>query len=183
MKLAYAMELVVVLAIGIAFARWHIGDPVFTAADIPNRLWVKTIAEGFLTGVALIGCLGVWTEFATRRSPQPWGPGRWAWSIVGLHVISRFVFSLIDLAAWSYRSISSGRSISAMTYAYQIRMELCFRFLDSVPFMLIALGVTCLVVMRGESSIPDAREWSGRGFATLIVVSTIVFSLAGAVGY
>jgi hypothetical protein len=75
-RLSYAIELVVVAAVGLALARWHLLDPMVSHLfdESPWWLWSRSAAECFLTGAASVGGLGAWVERMLRRSPRSRGP-------------------------------------------------------------------------------------------------------------
>src|ERR1700722_18040228 len=86
-RVSYALELVLVLAVGMACARWavrsHPGAPAYFAkADLGRRF--QFVAEPFLVGVSLAGGLGLLVESLRRRSPATWGLGRRIWSVAAL---------------------------------------------------------------------------------------------------
>ena len=174
MKLSYVIESIVIVAFGLGFARWHIQDPVYSPgyAQLIWALWLKEAGNGFFAGAAIAGFLGLLIEVASRRSPRPWGLGRWAWSVVGLFLLSRHALNTIDVAKlyWS-------RGYTMASFVEQLlpeaRVNLCVWLLDTAPYILIAVGATRLV-SGPNAAHGDGREWAGRIFAVLIVVTSAV---------
>jgi len=88
-RLGYTLELVVVLAVGMALSRWTARFPdstrFFAQADMGRQ--VQFLAEPFLAGAALAGGLGLLIEYLRRQSPPRWGLGRRTWSVAALLVL------------------------------------------------------------------------------------------------
>jgi hypothetical protein len=176
MRLAYAIELTALFAVGFALARWHVQDP--RHANLHTDMWLQEAGDAFFAGAAVIGSLGLFAEVASRRPSRPWGPGRWAWSVVGLFVISRYALLLV------YRAIRYHRHRESLGNFFggipeDFRNQFSYGLLNVAPFILIALGVTRLTA--GRKPVPaDAREWAGRMFAALIVISGITANISDA---
>jgi hypothetical protein len=178
------MELVAVCAVGLGLARWHIGDPKYRDAYSGMRwsLWLKEAAEPFYAGAAVVGCAGVWAEFALRRGPRPWGPGRGAWSFVGLYLLLRFAFGVANDAI-RHRRFGTPLGELVAHLPSELRVNFSFWLLNAMPYVLLAILLTRAGGGRQPGPAADAREWSGRIFAALIVVSGIALNVAVALGY
>ena len=145
-------------------------------------LWLKEAVEDCFSGAAIVGCAGVWAERAQRRAPASWGPGRWVWSSVGLYAILSFGFIVLDSAVRSYRHKAAfGDFLGGIPS--DARANLASSFVNFPPSMLLALGISYLAVGRRDQPAADAREWSGRTFGVLVVVSSIAASMAYESGY
>ncbi len=168
MKLSYVIESIVVVAFGLGFARWHIQDPNYSSgyAQLIWALWLKEAGNGFFAGAAMAGFLGLLIEVASRRSPRPWGLGRWAWSVVGLFLVSRHAIETTHIAKlyWS-------RGYTLASFVEQLLPEARVNFSNLlfaiVPYIVIAVGVTHWVCAgnEGNATPSDGREWAGRVFA------------------
>lgn len=193
MRLAFVMESIVVAALGMAFATWIIHEP----NRVPYYRYAawgrqfKDAADGFLAAVALAGCLGVWIERARRRSPRPWGPGRWAWSVVGLYILLDYGFHftrkavldrerMVRISATDKPSVEILGKILAGFHA-DARLHVFELFRGAPPYILIALGLTYLAACSEPCPRADGREWAGRFFAVLVAIAGIMnlFGLGG----
>jgi hypothetical protein len=175
LKLASVLELIAVSSVGMATASWLVRDPQMGPIYSQGTwgTWLKDLVDGFVGGVALSGCVGVWIERARRRSPLPWGPGRWAWSVVGLYLALHYGFTFAYRAINSYRANTSlARIVDGIPT--DVRASLLFWLRNAPPFLLIALGITYLGAIPKPIPTPDSREWAGRILAALIVVSGIM---------
>ncbi len=193
MRLAFVMESILMAAIGMAFATWIIHEP--------NRVpfyryaaWgrqCKDAADGFLAAAALAGCLGVWIERARRRSPLPWGPGRWAWSVVGLYILLECGLhftrkatldwkGMVGTAAAVKPSVEILVQILAGLPAYA-RHHMLDSFRSAPPYILIAVWLTYRAAFSEPCPRADGREWAGRVFAVLVAIAGIMnlFGLGG----
>ena len=176
MKLASVMELILVAAVGMAVASWLIRDPSmapYYPQAARGRLF-KDATDGFLAGVALAGCVGVWTERAFRRPPSPWGPGRWAWSVVGLYLLLHYGFTFAR--RMTIGTSAKGRPLVEILAGIpaDLRANLLFWYRNAPPYILIAVGLTYLAASPGPRPRADGREWAGRLFAALTVITGIM---------
>jgi hypothetical protein len=170
MRLASAMELILVAAAGMAVASWYIHDPTMAQLHPQARAWrLKNATDGFLAGVTLAGCIGVWIERALRRSPSRWGPGRWAWSVIGLcHFLHHgFTFA----GGMMVRGMTSIEMVGIPAY---LRADLLFWYRNTPTYILIAVGLTYLAASPEPCPRGDGREWAGRIFAALTVITGIM---------
>jgi hypothetical protein len=175
MRLASGMELILVTAIGMAVASWLVHDPGmahYYAGGLGRRL--KDATEGFLAGVALAGCIGVWIERAFRRSPLPWGPGRWAWSVVGLYLLLHYGFTFAR--RMTVGTSTKGRPLTEIVAGVpaDVRANLLFWYRNSPTYILIAAGLTYLAASQESLTRADGREWAGRVFALLTIITGIM---------
>jgi hypothetical protein len=174
MKVAYTLEVVALLAVGLGSARSFASEITRDPRDV--FLWLRMAGGGFLPAAALVGCLGVWAEYARGRSPRPWGLGRWIWAMVGLYLLARagaacacnFIRGSRDgWTAWETLERLPGTATAGLAYW----------FLPSAPYLLIALAATHAVVVPGPRPRPDAREWAGRVFGASVVSVGFVWFL------
>jgi hypothetical protein len=170
------MELILVTAVGLAVASWLLHDPsmaqYYAQATWGRRL--KDATEGFLAAVALAGCVGVWIERAFRRSPLPWGPGRWTWSVVGLYILLHYGFTFAR--RMMVGTSSKGRPLMEIVAGIppDVRANLLFWYSNAPTYVLIAVGLTYLAASHEPRPRADGREWAGRVFAVLTVITGIM---------
>lgn len=183
MRLAYAMELILIVAVGMAVASWIIHGPsmaqYYPQAASGRRL--KNATDGFLVGVALAGCVGVWIERACRRSPSPWGPGRWAWSVVGLYHLLHYGFTLAGGMTVGMSGMPSIETVAGIPA--DLRANLLFWYSNATTYILIAVGLTSLAASPEPRPRADGREWAGRVFAGLTVIAGITNLFILGVGF
>ena len=176
MRLASAMELILVMAVGMAVASWLIRDPSMAQyyPQVARGRLFKDATDGFLAGVALAGCVGVWIERAFRRSSLPWGPGRWAWSVVGLYLLLHYGFTFAR--RMTIGTSTNGRPLVEVVAGIpaDLRANLLFWYRNAPAYILIAVGLTYLAASPGPRPRADGREWAGRLFAALTVITGIM---------
>jgi hypothetical protein len=176
MRLASTMELILVAAVGMAVASWLIHDPSMAHyyAQATWGQWLKEVSDGFLAGVALAGSIAVWIERARRRSPSPWGPGRWAWSVVGLYLILHYGFTFARRMIVGMST--SGRPIVEIVAGIpaDLRASLLFWYRNAPTYILIAVVLTYLAASPEPRPRADGRELAGRVFAVVTVITGIM---------
>jgi hypothetical protein len=176
MRLASAMEMILVAAVGMAVASWLIHDPSM-AQYYSQGAWgrlLKDATDGFFAGVALAGCIAVWVERARRRPPSPWGPGRWAWSVVGLYLLLHYGFTFAR--RMMVGTSTNGRPLLEIVAGIpaDVRANLLFWYRNAPTYILIAVGLTYLAASPEPRPRADGREWAGRAFAVLTVITVIM---------
>jgi hypothetical protein len=185
MRLAAVMELILVSAVGMAVASWLFHDPSMAQyyTQAPRGRLLKDAADGFLAGVALVGCIAVWVERARRRPPSPWGPGRWAWSVVGLYLLIHYGFTFVR--RMMVGTSTSGRPLVEIVAGIpaDLRGSLLFWYRNAPAYVLIAVGLTYLAASSEPRPRADGREWAGRVFAVLTVITGIMNLLDLGVGF
>jgi hypothetical protein len=179
-RVSYALELVLVLAAGMACARWavlsHPDWPAYFAkADLGRRF--QFVAEPFLVGVSLAGGLGLLVESLRRRSPATWGLGRRIWSVAALTSL----FSAAGLCATQMGVIWRTRPahLTAKAAVAWVRYSSFTTFYPSAGWVLAAVLVTSWFSGEPRCGHLDAREWSGRILLGMIVMEAITFRFLG----
>jgi hypothetical protein len=176
MRLAAVMELILVTAVGMAVASWLIHDPSMAQyyTQAPRGRLLKDAADGFLAGVALAGCIAVWVERVRRQPPAPWGPGRWAWSVVGLYLLLHYGFTFAR--RMMVGTSTNGRPLVEIVAGIpaDVRASLIFWYRNAPAYVLIAVGLTYLAASSEPLPRADGREWAGRVFAVLTVITGIM---------
>jgi hypothetical protein len=185
-RIRYALELVLVLAMGMALARAAFPPHDFSEPP-PSGSWVSWAVlvltlNPFMSGVALTGGFGLAIERIRGRSPATWGFGRWTWSLACLVVLLQLTVNWCWLAFWLIRS---GHSRISVPPSYTLLAMLMSTFLGwpdqfsgTVLFTLIASLVTARATRAlGEDRSPDGREWTGRGFALLTLIWFILYQI------
>jgi hypothetical protein len=172
-RLAYALELVFVLAIGLALFRLQFDfrtqseDPDDAPRHLQLANYLKGFGDSFPTGVALAGLLGLGIEVARKRSPAIWGFGRWTWSVAGLYFLLNSAFSVLVAAA-----SNAYHGVPIHIVPLILRWLPWYGALQwgRIAWGLVAIGITRRLARVPPDPAPDAREWAGRIFAVLIVV-------------
>ena len=166
MRIGYAMELVLNIAVGLLVVR--IGTQVVEVAAPTNvaefvSRALTLIGAYFLSGFALVGALGLVVEAARRRSPEHWGLGRWSWVFAGLFVLACNADRLINF-------------ILPSNFPHDKILYLVEGWGDSwhlIGPMLGGLWVITRMARLPRDPAPDAREWAGR----VLGISLVVFSV------
>ncbi len=182
MKLSFVLESIAVVSVGLGLARWHIQDPVYAEgyADSGGAEWLRQVGDGFFAGVAVAGFLGLMVEVAARRSPRPWGLGRWAWSVVGLFVVSRHALGVVfDAIVHWYMGMMKEFAADLLP---RLRANLCHWLLAIAPYLIIAVWTTRWV-SGPKAGRADGREWAGRIFGILIIVTMVVIDCLATAGF
>jgi hypothetical protein len=172
MSLGYAMELVAVLACGMAVAN-RMRDGLLWLADMDKVAFLLELDSAmgpFLGGVALAGGIGLAAEGWRKRSPAGWDWGRWSWSAA---FIASFV-TLIQAAGHdlSVEWLSSDpRSWAEVTDEIFTVWSLTFSY-AILPTLVGVLAMKRLSTSSGVSC-PDGREWAGRALAAAIALWSV----------
>lgn len=171
MRLAYLIELVVTCAVGLAGARWVLGDwePVIGNPDfwVSQLDYLVTASSGFVGGAALVGCVGLIVEVVRHRTPRPWGLGRWVGSVVGLMLV---VYAMSSLASGAvYQWIDSPVTWPEFWTGEIERLprNALFGWRNNASSLIVALAIVRRMGSPGRVD-PDAREWAGRVLAVLL---------------
>lgn len=168
MRIAYLVELVVTCAAGLAVARWELGDLKALGGGISRMVfeveWWARAGSGFLTGLGAAGFVGLAVEVARGRAPRPWGLGRWAWSLVGLWLVARPLFSLASDVAYWLRGGGEPWRVFLGGLPDTLRGAMMLGAWRDPFCLVIALALVRRMASPGPVAT-DAREWAGRGFA------------------
>lgn len=173
-RLGYAMELVVVVASGLALARSTLGDPSLRrylgadSTDLPGFLLIDTT----LGGIAVAGGIGLAIEAVRRRSPPSWDIGRWCWAVAAMTVVLRAASVAISMGLPTWKDLGR-RSFDASSALFHARLSLAWTFTRSVGLPFAAAAIVALIV-RSKGITPDAREWAGR--ALLAAISALALT-------
>lgn len=182
-RLGYVLELVATAAVCSAVvrsqmtSRW-VGLNHITAGHSGE---IRLVGGGFLTGLALAGGVGLLVETLRGRRPTSWGIGRLIWSIAGVYMVLSTAVQLVALAI--NRSVRPG-PIPPIGVAVQHLLERAaiYQFFGDFPWAIAAVCATALIVGGPRDPEPDAREWAGRLFASLIVALNLAYILLSYAG-
>lgn len=166
LRLADFLELIVVLAAGLAVARWATDFPA------PARYWswprfLDALTRGFVIGASLAGGVGLWREAARRPVPTPWGIGRRTWAIAALTALLLMMVRVGSTVALTWKLKGMGPGFDAIVG--DARYVMTSAFPESAPWTFAAIGLASLFDGQPRDPSPDAREWSGRALLALIV--------------
>jgi hypothetical protein len=175
-RLGYALELVLVLAMGMALGRWAAHSPVaagYFRSDVVRQF--QFFVEPILAGMALAGGLGTWLEAARRRSPPNWGIGRWSWSVAALTVLLYSVAeSTVQMAIlWKRQGHPDVKGALGQVQGQCILTT----FYPQTCWVLAAAWLTFRISGQARDPNPDAREWAGRVFLALVVMWGIAYNV------
>jgi hypothetical protein len=181
-RLAYALELVFVVAVGLALFRAQSDSHLQSEANGAAQLYrltslLKHFGDSFPTGVAIAGLLGLWIEVARKRSPAIWGFGRWTWSVAGLYFLLNSGFMVLVAAA---SEAYQGRPIHIVALILTWLPWYGALEWGRIAWGLVAIGITRRLARVPPDPAPDAREWAGRIFAVFLVVWTVAEEIARA---
>ena len=183
MRVSFLLELILAIGVGLGIARYRMSSPVMTEA-FSNQNWVgwsEQAIDGVLAGMALVLGAGTWVERLRGRSPDVWGPGRWIWASLAIFLPLKEIGAIVDTVAARLSSVHSDSLAAEIIMIFQGEDEGLLILV--VPSLLVALGVTWFLAPSRRDSKPDARDWSGRAFAMLIVLSAISFKTLSLLGF
>lgn len=183
-RVIYVLELVFALGIGLALARARLDialkqemfevDAQGEWIEIPYPLLTQLAgaAESVLAGAVLVGCSMTWFEKLRGRSPDPWGPGRWAWSILGIYLVFKDLQIGLD---WAVAKFAHGKQVGCL---HKLAEEQAEGFAINASCILLALVPTYWASAGGRKPTVDDRELAGWCIAVSIVVLWIAFEIA-----
>jgi hypothetical protein len=176
MRLAYLLELVLAIGVGLGLARYRLNWP-----DLPESYphlasidQFEVGSDSFLAGVGLVGGLALGLRAALGRERRPWGPGRWVWFLIPTYLLLTLSDRVAGtVAARSIRSFSSDPLGAEVINGFWGDYGGFLLPADDLRFVwfLLAAGLTGLVARAPHDPAPDAREWAGRVVAVLIIVN------------
>lgn len=179
MRLSYGLELVGVAAVGLGLASWRMSWEELTMYFGPMQSPFDRFefgADAFFAGAGLAGGAATIAEGLRRKAP--WGPGRWAWAFLGMYVfltqadksLCRFTASYVPDASFPepvWEGVLRG-----------IQGHNGLLLFPEAAWATIALGLIALVARSPRDPVPDAREWCGRVFASLVIVAWLGLRMA-----
>jgi hypothetical protein len=182
-RLGYVMELVVAAALCFALIRWELALASYPSAGSPSpSRWIRLLGGSLLGALTVTGTVGLALETARGRRPASWGLGRWIWAIAGLslvldmacllaaNLVQRLAFSGVPMSPF----LVMMRGVAERTSIHH--------FFGSIGWSFAALCATAMVARTPRDDEPDAREWAGRLFASLVVAVNIAEPLLRAAG-
>jgi hypothetical protein len=184
-------EFVPAVALGLALAHARVGAwnqdaidaPMTQQFEAPKSIQVAVATESFFIGVVLVGGLATWVERLRGRSPRPWAPGRWVWSILALFILLANLQGVTDYFAINVLARRDMPGHPFFPFLPYMKFNHGQRFLEITPRLLLALGLTYLVAGARSSAPPDAREITGRVLAALIIALGFVVQTFRLLGY
>jgi len=183
-RIAFLLELILALAVGMGLARANPRGAEYLAA-VSTFGWgylIGQVSGNIFEGFALVVGLATLIERVRGRSPSIWGPGRWALSVICIYAI----FLYISTAAAEFVALFRVRGEVNWLHEFGLSELIASNSMlvrMTVPWFLLALGITYRVVRPARDPSPDAREWAGRVFAALVVVVAFAGLLCGVVGF
>jgi len=180
--LAYVMELVVGVAVCAGLLRDEVSDPRLRdrLPNAPASEWLRLVGETSLTGLALVGGLGLAVEAIRGRSPATWGLGRWIWSIAGSYAVLNIAANLAYAVVRRLldRRVVLAPEMIAGLLRYLVRGQMLTEFV----WALTAVCLTAAFARAPRDPSPDAREWAGRIYASLVIALEIALRALQAMG-
>jgi|GEM_PF-3133730 len=177
MRLSYALELILVVGISLGLTRYRLSDSDHAEA-FSNLQWIVRFKDGidtFYAGVAIVGSVGLLVESVRGRSPKTWGPGRWVWSFVALYLLFRQIDPICGTVSRHIWAVGMNSNSLISDLIYNVFCNNDWFLLTSAAWMLMAMWLTSLFARSPRELNPDGREWAGRVFALLLILTT--FSL------
>lgn len=165
-RLVDLLEWIPSIGLGLALAKFLVGR-LSALGDFPFLRMVMMV-ESILFAFVVVQGVGLCIEVVRRRSPSPWGIGRWTWSVAAVAIALRFTVRLIQhgvrvsLGDYHWPSLKSW--LFDFFYARQAEFHREF------ACFLIAACLTMRKVRSSSEIVADSREWSGRGFAIVVVI-------------
>jgi len=182
MRIKYALELVLAIAVGLGFLRYRTTGEDYTECYRTRFMRFQDGADSILAGVALVEGLAVLIERVRGKSPSPWGPGRWVWCLAATYLALGMLDLVRDnVAAGLTRTYSSDPLWSDVLEC--VRGKYGQFLIPSFGWFLLALFLTSMAARRENSAAPDGREWYGRAYAALVVVVLLCFKALTLLGF
>ncbi len=174
MRLRFLMELVLALAVGFGMGRVIVSDRMILYGqegfDLIYRYQI--VFNTTAAGVGLVIGLGTWVEAARTSSPRAWGPGRWIWSVSAAYLVLEGVKAL----RWFAIPLRhSGLSWSSVYPAMRDHLEILgsVQFGSTFAILLASAAISARVARASLGPRADDREWAGRVFGVLILLSAL----------
>ena len=161
-SIAYVLELVASVAVGLGMLRYArtVGMPF----DFATRRGLLDAWDYLSAGIALVGIVGIVVEVTRRRSPERWGLGRWTWAIAGLYIVAIHVLGVA-------KGLREGMFYFGLPWIYFYGLR------DASPYLgpaLVSAWLAARMARLPRDPTPDAREWAGRVYGGLVVVTSVL---------
>jgi hypothetical protein len=165
MSLGLVMELILAIAIGLGLSRATMGYWGY----LLWYGWSLTAAASFFAGVALAFGPKTWLEAARRRERVAWGMGRQIWSTVAIYYLLTNVIEAARMFIQTWlRGPGPGWVLRCVNYLLQTNTN---DFFGPVAIGIVSFGITRWISRDRSGPPPDAREWTLRVAAALLVVT------------
>jgi hypothetical protein len=133
----------------------------------PLYLQLSTLIEPALAAITMVEGVILLVERLRRKGPAVWGLGRWTWSVAALYIPLYLGFQTLVAIVQGGRR---GARLPASRDLANIAMRSADLFRSRFVWALVAGWIAIKLSRWPIGSEADAREWSGRLFATLLVV-------------
>jgi hypothetical protein len=176
MRLLYAQELVLAVGVGLGLASYRLTwpDRAETFGPLSWIDWFEAGIDSTFAGVGLVSGLATFVERVHGSSRVPWGPGRWAWTVVASYLLLTLLDKVLGTIAIRFTpGIFIQKSIITDIMS-GLRGRYGEFLFPSMTWFLLSLGLTSLAIRAPRNPTCDAREWCGRVFAVLLVSTGLV---------
>jgi hypothetical protein len=171
MSIAYLMELVAALAVGLGFSVVNDGIRMERGLN-ENPARIRDFAFDLFLGVASAELIGLAVERSRGRGPAVWGFGRWVWALFGVAALLEFGKGL------AYAALADAvdrRVMPRLSEVYHNAVMTPWWLVAGLAWIPVAFWVTARLARLPGDPNPDAREWAGRVFGvTLPAVKVIL---------
>jgi hypothetical protein len=168
------IEWTVALAVGFATVRACHSLPTWTRRWEVVGVWDRLafVMDPMLWSVAVFEGLALAVERARGRGPRAWDVGRWTWSMAALYAVFKVSFDLVDKVLAIVLATRRGPSWNIFAYHLSFRLSTVFAE-GHFACALTAVLVTLRLSRTPVAAVADAREWTGRAFAVIVLVWTV----------
>jgi hypothetical protein len=179
-RLSYAIELVVAVAIGLALVRAAAPIQEFRAElaryprSIQYGVYLTEYGDPFCLGLVVVEGVTLAVETFRRRRPGAWGFGRTTWSVCFFVVLLISLEEFVWAAASEILVGGNGRpdvgEILSVWWVMFMNSSSNPLTQTSTPLCLAGLLMTSLAAGWPRDHVPDAREWTGRFFFGALLI-------------
>jgi hypothetical protein len=174
MRLGYALELILAVAAGLTVARIR-----SQGEDLRDRrVWfnhVVLLSSSFLTGFVVVEAVCLCVEVARHRSPSTWGVGRHIWALLGITSLVLWLWYAANDWAFYFRGRSDAVTLDKLIGVAVFHSHLPV-FYD-LAWLPLAIWLTSRLARWPRPLTADGREWVGRAFGVMLVVSRCVVEI------